>query len=285
MNIYVDVDDLKPEEQNVQTGILATESVRCQEVQQPRVSATSAASGSVYVYVDDLKPEEQNIQTGMLATESVRCQEVQQPRVSATSAASGSVYVDVDDLKPEEQNIQTGMLATESVRCQEVQQPRVSATSAASGSVSDPQIEDLKALKEKTFLSIIKDSFHTTKPQSIEEWNQFMEYAKEMRVVITGVSQGSLVITAKCESLMILEDLWTDFLSGHLSEVVQNCFVTEKIMKELNLSVLRLKTTINKEEYNVCKMFFENDALRGWLKECNKAWSYHKIFVKVLHVG
>ena len=47
MNVKVDVDDLKPEEQNMHTGMLATESVRCQEVQQPRASATSAASGSV----------------------------------------------------------------------------------------------------------------------------------------------------------------------------------------------------------------------------------------------
>ena len=47
LNVKVDVDDLKPEEQNMQTGMLATESVRCQEIQQPRASATSAASGSV----------------------------------------------------------------------------------------------------------------------------------------------------------------------------------------------------------------------------------------------
>ena len=175
-----------------------------------------------------------------------------------------NVKVDVDDLKPEEQNMQTGMLAIESVRCQEVQQPRTSATSAASGSVSDPQTEDLKALKEKTFLSIITNSFYSTKPQSIEEWNWFKEFAKEMKVTIIGVSEGSLVITVRCESLMILEDLWTDYLSGRLDEVVQNCFVTEKILKELNLAELRLKTTMDKEEYNACKMFFEKDALRGW---------------------
>ena len=175
-----------------------------------------------------------------------------------------NVKVDVDDLKPEEQNMQTGMLATESVRCQTVQQPKASATSAASGGVSDPQIEDLKALKEKTFLSIITNSFHSTKPQSIEEWNWFKEFAKEMRVTIIGVSEGSLVITVRCESLMILEELWTDYLSGRLDEVVQNCFVTEKILKELNLAELRLKTTMDKEEYNACKMFFEKDALRGW---------------------
>ena len=175
-----------------------------------------------------------------------------------------NVKVDVDDLKPEEQNMQTGMLAIESVRCQEVQQPRTSATSAASGSVPDPQTEDLKALKEKTFLSIITNSFYSTKPQSIEEWNWFKEFAKEMKVTIIGVSEGSLVITVRCESLMILEELWTDYSSGRLDEVVQNCFVTEKILKELNLAELRLKTTMDKEEYNACKMFFEKDALRGW---------------------
>ena len=191
-----------------------------------------------------------------------------------------NIKVDVDDLKPEEQNMQTGMLATESVRCQEVQQPRASATSAASGGVSCPQTEDLNARKEETFLSIIINYFQATKPQSIEEFDRFKEYAKEMRFIITGVSEGSLVITVKCESLMILEELWTDYSSGHLGEVVQNCFVTEKILKELNLAELRLKTTMDIEEYNACKMFFEKDALRGWQKECNKAWSYLKIFVK-----
>ena len=98
-----------------------------------------------------------------------------------------NIKVVVVDSKPEEKNMQTGMLATESVRCQEVQQPKASATS---GIVSYPQTEDLHALRVKTFLSIAKDSFHTMKPQSIEDWNQFMEYAKEMKVIITGVSEG-----------------------------------------------------------------------------------------------
>ena len=87
---------------------------------------------------------------------------------------------------------------------------------------------------------------------------------KEMKLILSGFSRGSLVITVKCESLMILEELWTNYLSGHLGDVVQNCFVTEKILKELNLAELRLKTTMDIEEYNACKMFFEKDALRGW---------------------
>ena len=181
----------------------------------------------------------------------------------------------MDHLKPEEQNKQTDMLATESVRSQEVQQPRVSATSAASEGVSCPQTGDLHAIKEKLFLSIMRKYFNTTELQSAEEFNRFLEYAKKMRVTIIGVSRGSLVITVKCESLMVLEELWKDYSSGHLGEVVQNCFVTEQILKELNLAELRLKTTMDIEEYNACKMFFEKNA------ESNKAWSYHEIFVKV----
>ena len=175
-----------------------------------------------------------------------------------------NIKVDVDDLKPEEQNMQTGMLATESVRQQEVQQPGASATSAASGSVSYPQTEDLQALKEELFISIVRNYLQTTPPRSSEEHNRFKEYVKEMRLIITGVAVGSLVITVKCDSLIILEELWTDYSSGHLGEVVQNCFVTEKILKELNVAELRLKTTMDIEEYNACKMFFVKDALRGW---------------------
>ena len=168
----------------------------------------------------------------------------------------------MDAFISEEQNMQTGMLATESVRCREVQQSGASATSAASGSVSYPQTEDLKAGKERDFF--FHDCYHSIKPQSIKEYNQFLEYAKAMKVIIIGVSKGSLEITVKCVSLMILEAFWAEYSSGHLGEVVQNCFVTEKILKELNLAELRLKTTMEIEEYNACKMFFEKDALRGW---------------------
>ena len=161
-----------------------------------------------------------------------------------------NVKVEVEDLKPKEQNMQTGMLA--------------STTSAASGSVSYPQTGDLQTLKEELFISIVRNYLQTTPPCSGEEHNEFMEYVEKMRLIITGTSAGSLVITVKCESLMILEELWTDYSSGHLGEVVQNCFVTEKILKELNLAELRLKTTMDIKEYNACKLFFERDAHRGW---------------------
>ena len=150
------------------------------------------------------------------------------------------------------------------VDVEEIQQPGASATSAASGSKSCPQTVDLQRQKEEIFLSIVRDNFQATRPQSIEERERFMEYVKQMKLILTGVSEGSLLITVRCGSRMILEELWTDYSSGHLGRVVQNCFVTEKILKELNLAELRLKTTMDIEEYNACKMFFEKDALRGW---------------------
>ena len=111
------------------------------------------------------------------------------------------IKVEVDELKLEEQKKQTGMLVTESVRCQEVQQPRASATSAASGGVFLPQTENLHTRKEGIFLSIIIEYFNTTKPQSIEEFNRFLEYARKIGVIIIDFSRGSLVIYGlKCLS-------------------------------------------------------------------------------------
>ena len=174
-----------------------------------------------------------------------------------------NIYVDVDGLKTGEQNVQTDMLATGSARRQEVQQPGVSAKSAKPTGVSHPQTEDVRIRQQHIFLSIIEDFLQSTKRKSIEDFQFLREYAKEMKLIITDFSLGCLVITVKCESLMILEELWKDYLSGHLGKVVQNCFVTEMILKELNPAELRLKTIMDVEEYNACKMFFEKDAHRG----------------------
>ena len=71
------------------------------------------------------------------------------------------------------------------------------------------------------------------------------------------------MITVKCESLQILETLWLEYSSGRLGEMVQNFFVTEEILKELNLTELKLKTTMDIEEYKARKVYFERVARRG----------------------
>ena len=50
--------------------------------------------------------------------------------------------------------------------------------------------------------------------------------------------------------------------------MVRDCFVTKKVLKELNLLELKLKTAVDIEEYNAYKLYFlKKDALRGQLKE------------------
>ena len=132
---------------------------------------------------------------------------------------------------------------------------------------SDTDLEDLLPLEKKVLCSIAMKYFDTTPPQSRDERNEFLEFLEKTKVLITGVSVGSLVITVKCDSLKSLEELWKEYSCGLLGKMVQDCFVTEKILKELNLAELKLKTTMDIEEYNACKLYFlEKDALRGQLK-------------------
>ena len=154
-----------------------------------------------------------------------------------------NVYVDVDDLKPEEQNMQTGMLATESVRCQVVQQPGVSAKSAASGSVSDPQTEDLQTLKGELFTSIVRKYLQITPPRSSEEHNRFKEYVKEMKLIITGVAEGSLEEELKKRKLKtkIVE---TEKLKGE-NKIKRHIKLLWKVVVSSNNNLLFEKTLKN----------------------------------------
>ena len=84
-----------------------------------------------------------------------------------------------------------------------------------------------------------------------------LEYLKtKLGVVVQGFRQGSLIITVSCSSLEVLEALWKDYRRGHLSEVVQDTLVTDEVLKELNLSEVKLKTIISEDEYKLCKDFF-----------------------------
>ena len=144
---------------------------------------------------------------------------------------------------------------------------------------SDADLEDLQPLKEKVLCLIAMNYLDTTPPQSRDERSEFQKYLQEMKVLITGVSVGSLVITVKFDFLKSLEKLWEHYSCSHLDKMVQDCFVTEKILKELNLAELKLKTTMDIEEYNAYKLYFlEKDALRGQLKERKRPGLSEKCF-------
>ena len=144
---------------------------------------------------------------------------------------------------------------------------------------SDTDLEDLELLQKRALSLIAINYINTTPPQSRDERNEFEEYLDKMKVRILDVSVKSLVITVKCESLKSLEELWEDYSCGLLDKMVRDCFVTEKILKELNLAELKLKTTMDIEEYNEYKLYFlEKDALRGQLKERKRPGPLQKSF-------
>ena len=171
----------------------------------------------------------------------------------------------MEDMKRVEFKTQTRSPASavEPVECHEGQHQEASAASLTLGRTQHPGTEDLQALREEVLCLIAKNYILATPPQCSDDHIRFEAYMKEMRTIITGVDMGSLLITVQCESLQVLEELWEDYLSGHLGEVVQESFATKEILKTLNLSELKLKTTIEEEDYKKCKAYFEKDALRG----------------------
>ena len=72
-------------------------------------------------------------------------------------------------------------------------------------------------------------------------------------LALKSVGVGSLEITFQCPSLESLESLWSDYLSGHLNNIAERYLVTDDIKKKLNLKNVRLETTIEEENYQICK--------------------------------
>ena len=72
-------------------------------------------------------------------------------------------------------------------------------------------------------------------------------------MALQSVGIGSLEITFRCPSLESLESLWSDYQSGHLNDIAERYLVTDEIKKKLNLESIRLQTTIEEENYRICK--------------------------------
>ena len=94
----------------------------------------------------------------------------------------------------------------------------------------------------------------TTKP---EELNGFLQFLTDVRKVLVLKAQpGSLLLTALCSSLEILDALWYDYCTGHLNDMAQKYLVTKDVLKEFGLTELKLTTTIQGEEYMAARKFF-----------------------------
>ena len=98
-------------------------------------------------------------------------------------------------------------------------------------------------------------------PSTPEEFNEFIQYMEKVRkVIIVDVQTGSLILILECSSLQILDELWEDYCTGHLSEMAQY-LVTEEILKEFGLAEVKLTITIKEEEYRACRELLSSNII------------------------
>ena len=148
-------------------------------------------------------------------------------------------------------------------------QPQAGATGGLEKATSDsiPSTQQVLNL-------IVATYFKRTDMSDTEKINGFKDYMEVARnLVIVGVKNGSLIITVECRSLKILDDLWDDYCTGHLNEMAQKYIVTDAILKTFGLVEVKLKTTIQEEDYRAAREFIlqgsgEHKAaeLRDWAK-------------------
>ena len=94
----------------------------------------------------------------------------------------------------------------------------------------------------------------TTKP---EERNEFLKFLADARkILVLKAQSGSLILTLLCRSLEILDALWYDYCTGHLNDMAQKHLVTKDVLKEFELTELKLITTIQCEEYMAARKYF-----------------------------
>ena len=110
---------------------------------------------------------------------------------------------------------------------------------------------------QQTMNLIAARSFETMRPSNPDELNGFCRYLSDVRhLLIVGTKIGSLIITVRCSSLRILDELWEDYRTGHLKEVAQSYLVTEDILQQLGLDSVELTLTISEEKYKAYRKNF-----------------------------
>ena len=110
-------------------------------------------------------------------------------------------------------------------------------------------------------VSIAKYTKHR-RPSTHDDLGAFIEHmAKIYELALESVTTGSLVITVKCSTLESLERLWKDYQSGCLNSIAERFLVTDELKRKLRLDNIRLETTIEEENYLICKRaFLENSG-------------------------
>ena len=133
----------------------------------------------------------------------------------------------------------------------------VSVEEAGFGSEVMPSAQEVIPSAQEVMNSIAHKCFRVVDPSNPEELNGFVRFLSDVRkVLILDAQSGSLIVTVLCSSLKVLDALWYDYCTGHLNDMAQKYLVTKDVLKEFDLTELKLTTTIQWEEYIAARKFF-----------------------------
>ena len=94
-------------------------------------------------------------------------------------------------------------------------------------------------------------NYSKVKETGVRAFVEFLKMAYNVSRV--ALNKGSLIISLSCKTLKGLEQLWHDYLSGHLNKVAERYLVTDEMKTKVNLRKINLKTTIEEENYLNCR--------------------------------
>ena len=159
----------------------------------------------------------------------------------------------------ENEKLSSAKLADLQIDCEmkETTSPSTSLPTGADTILFSSTQEVLNRIAEKCFQNVNQSS--------PEELNGFLHYLKKVReVLIVDVKTGSLIITAECSSLSILDELWKAYCIGYLNEMAQ-FLVARDVLTRFGLTEVKLITTIVKEEYEACREVFLKQGAGGYI--------------------
>ena len=91
-------------------------------------------------------------------------------------------------------------------------------------------------------------------PSTSEGLSALFEYLEKVYdLFVEYVQKGSLIIAVECPTLESLERLWNDYQSGCLNDIAESYLVTDELKRKLGLGHVRLRITIEEENYLICK--------------------------------
>ena len=116
------------------------------------------------------------------------------------------------------------------------------------------------------------------RPSTLEGLIALLEHLVEVyNVSVKSVQRGSLIITVECPTLESLERLWNDYQSGYLNDIAESTLVTDELKRNLGLDHVRLRITIEEENYLICK--------KALMEISGELDSLHRAFWRNMYFG